>query len=382
MYTENILKEIQDSIRKKTESLTLANVHQFREWMKPHQDILDSLSVIHSLEQSTPVETEENQNQESELPQVVEQEEKPVETDAVEEEESDDAEYDDPTYPEPYPIGRRFEFRLRAFGGSIDEINYPFSEALVRSNGYQNGNILEVVDEIKTAAGQKKRFNFKIVDETVKDNPDLGEIENGIVEMDGTTLIVKRTTNGLIRDKDENGICFFPRLDDVRRFSLREGDIINGRYYLNNITSTFRVTHKHEYQVDTPKSVDERVREYRQANPSESEPGEKMIDRIDFTDFQNRYIVLLGLPSSMPRFTEALADQGFEFVHISPDEHKMRLRKQIQKADMLLIATVENSHESSKYAAHVANQYEIPFTSTHETGLTGIFNDARKLLDK
>lgn len=385
MYTERILSEVKNALSDKARDIQADKIEEYFEWVKPHHQILKSLQEIHEMQNAQEPEIElDSPDDEPQTDELLPKSTKPDVVNLFEEDEKLSRLED--SYPEPYPIGRVFPFRLRAFGGTIDELNYSIAEEFIREKGLRNGNLVKVVEKAGFFPSGDPRYLIALEDSSVEEeNEQLGEIESGIVEEKGGRLFVQRTVNGRIKDKDENPVVLYIGDRDIARFKLKEGDVINGRFYHNNITATFRATYRHPIEtVQAVPSIEERRLAYRSDTDDEdAEKGLKALDRVDTTDLTDQKILLVGLAHAVTQFENALSEVGhFQFTHLTGDEHKMRIRSQIIKATIVLISTVQNSHDTSKYVADVCNTHDIPFTSTHGTGITSILNDAKDLIGK
>jgi len=178
-------------------------------------------------------------------------------------------------------------------------LGYYMAEEYSRSYGLENGNVVEVIRQKGNFANGNPIYDFKIVDHKVVNNPDMCEVSSGIVELAGGRLVVMKTVNGSIR-VDENSVVLYIADNDQVKHSIQEGDIVDGRFYTNSITSSFRVTNKHDFvNMPSEPSVEEKRLSHRQANPAETEAGRKMIEELDLTPFDGVKILLVGLGTRM-----------------------------------------------------------------------------------
>lgn len=362
MYIDKVFDEIKQAMVNELGNLSLSDYERYNEWLRPHHNIIENLLEIQNINQK--------HNRTEPEPLTIE-----PETTCTE-----------PETEEPvaeYPIGHTFTFAKKAYGGVLEELSYPIPEDLVRGLELENKNILRITSIKGLFPDKTPIYEVEVVDRTETPNPDLADIKQGIVEKHGSRLVVTKTTNGPIVFNDSPTRLIISD-KDKHRLKIQEGDIINGRFYTNNLSGSFRATYKYSTHVSTmSKPVEAKRLLHRQNNSVETECGPSMIDQLDKTPFLNTRILLVGLASRMNDFTQMLGKTNeIDFVHLSGDDHKAKTRAQILKADIVLIATVENSHDTSTYVADICNQYNIPCRSTHEDGLSGVLRDAKSLIEK
>ena len=360
MYIDKIYSELIAKMVERLSETKLEEFEAYTEWADKHHTIISELVKLKQLE---PV---------VEIP-VEEVEEKIKEEIVVS------------TNPDPYPLNHNFMFEKKAYGGVIVGLNYPIPEDLVRHYGIESGNILKITGVNGHFPDGSPRYKFEVIDTTCKPNPQLMEVKLGKVERVGGRLVVNETASGKSIMVEDSPATLFLQEKDIHnpKFKITDGDIIDGRFYVNNINS-FRVTYKHDTEeMGNAETVESRRLSYRQNNPTESEAGLSMIDRLDMNPFLNKKIVLIGLSSRVNDFKMYLDKvEGMQFVHLTGDEHKMKIRSNLASADFAVISTFENSHDTSTYCAEICNTYGIPCTSTHAVALTGVLNDLRDLINK
>lgn len=366
MYLDKVFEELKAKMVKELEAVTLQDFGKYHEWATPHYRLIEQLAELKNLEFGKEAEPEDSS---------VVEEDKVKEPLAV------------LANPEPivdtYPIGHTFKFLKKAFGGVIDKMNYPIPEELVRAMHLENENKIMITGIKGTFGDGSPIYEFDVVDRTNVPNPSLAEIKQGIVDEIAGRLVVTETTSGSIKVNDEPASLFIND-KDANRFRIKKGDIVDGRFYINNIVGSFRATYKYNTDdVEKTTSIEARKLQHRQHNQVDSESGLSMIDRLDKTPFLNKSLLLVGLGSRINDFKQSLDKQEeIDLVHLSGDEHKARIRAQILKADFVFISTFENSHDTSKYVATICNEYDIPFTSTSGDGLFSVLRDAKELIEQ
>ncbi|MEX3713442.1 hypothetical protein ABFV99_13640 [Cytobacillus horneckiae] len=374
MYIDNIFAEIKGKLVEELNQTTLENFDRFNEWLKPNLKIIEQLqeiSKINFVSNEVPnINTDikgaekvlvEEVNSELDSQEFILKEDLPIDT---------------------YPIGHILEFQKKAYGGVIEEMNYPIPEELVRKLHLENGNKVKIIGTKGNFADGKPIYDFVIVDRTNNPNPFLSEVKQGIVSEIAGRLVVTETTSGSIYF-DEHPISLYISEKDSKKVEV--GDIINGRFYTNNITNSFRVTFKYDTDSVEIKLSDERKKlQHRQNNQAEpTELGNTMMDRLDKTPFLNKRILLVGLRSRINDF-KMITDRTDEidFIHLSGDDHRAKTRAEILKSDIVLLSTQENSHETTQYVSSLCNSNSIPATCTHNTGLFSVLMDAKELIEK
>lgn len=363
MYIDRIYSELIAKMVERLSETKLEEFHNYKEWAERHHGIISELVELKKLEPVLePTETA---------------------TEKVEEKIKEDLIIS--ASPDPYPINHNFLFEKKAYGGILVGLNYPIPEELVRNYSLESGNVLKIIGTNGYFPDNSPRYKFEVVDSTYTPNPQLMEVKQGKVEKMGGRLVVNETASGQSIVVDESPATLFLQEKDIRspKYRLVEGDIIDGRFYINNINS-FRVTYKYDTdEINSVETIESKKLNYRQNNPVESEAGTSMIERLDMTPFLNKKIVLIGLGSRVNDFKMYLDKvEDMHFTHLTGDEHKMKIRSNLASADFAIISTYENSHDTSTYCADICNTYDIPCTSTHADALTGVLNDLRDLISK
>lgn len=360
MYRDKVFDEIRNELITKFQKIELEDFEMYHKWATPHYEILRQLSSLSGLY----------------IPErmdVTEQEEK-------EEEETIDSMVE---YEATYPIGRIFTISKKASGAVISELSYPIPEVIVREMGIENGNKVKITGLKCFFENGDPKWNFEIVDNTSTPAPGLLEINQGIVSKVGHTFIVNETiSDNIIFVNDSPATLYINEVDSLK-YNIKEGDIIDGRFYENNVVGSFRITYKYEVEESTSiRSVESRKLQYRKNNNIKTEAGTSMLERLDKQALLNHHIVLVGLESRKNDFSNNL--KGFNEVkltHLTGDESKTSIFSTLEKADYVLISTFENSHDASKYVAKACKGLDVPCTHTHSDGLYGILNDAIELIN-
>ncbi|MCY9308807.1 hypothetical protein MOF23_07470 [Bacillus inaquosorum] len=366
MYIDKIFEEIKNKMAEELAAVkSLTDFKNYCEWAEQHHKLINQLCEIQSLHKSKDVNEPQRITVDEDL-----KGDCPAETIA--------------NTDEDYPVGNIFKISKKAFGGLIDELNYPIPEELMRVLQLENGNKIKIVGTNGFFPNNTPKYEFEIVDRTNIPNPDLMEIRQGIVKDVGRRLVITETVSGLIKIK-EMPVALYVNEKDAARFNIKDGDIVDGRFYSNNIVNSFRTTYKYDTdETEKEESVESKRLSYRQTNQSEQiETGFSMIDRLDKSPFLEKTILLIGLRSRINDFKSSLEKTNeINLVHLSGDEHQARIRAQILKADFVLLSTYENGHDKSKFAASLCNEFGIPFTSTKADGLFGVLQDAKELIGK
>ncbi|MFE4029263.1 hypothetical protein ACFX4N_24235 [Priestia sp. YIM B13551] len=372
VYIERVFKEIKSEMIKSLEELQLTDFAKHYDWMQSHYKIIEQLAELKDLEYRTKTETEHT-IEKINVEETKAQQETQEKAEEIEEEDKED---------DQYPVGHCVTFEKKAFGGILKEIGYLIPEEFVRKYSMENGNKIKITNIKGTFAGGNPIYDFAVADRVIDPKPNLAEIKHGIVDMVGGRLVVSATTSGDIKI-DESPVTLFISDKDANRLRVQKNDIIDGRFYTNNVTS-FRVTYKYNTeQAESTASVESRKLQHRQNTQAETEPGFSMIERLDKTAFEGKKIVLVGLKSRMNDFRASLDKvEEIDMVHLDGDEHKTRIRSRILKADIVILSTYENSHSTTKYVAALCNEFDIPCKSTSADGLFGVLRDAKQLIEQ
>lgn len=284
MYTDKIFEEVKIAMVAELKKTTASNFNEYLEWSKPHIKIIEQLQIIKDLNGIVPEEHKTDIDETILAPKNTNQE-------------KDKAE-------EEYPIGGIFSFNKLASGGIIKELSYPIPEELVRNLQLENGNKVKITGIKEHSNNYSAKYEFEIIDRTEVPNPLLVTIEHGIVDEVAGRLVVMESASGAIRI-DENPVTLYINEKDARK-GIRKGDIVNGRFYTNNVTNSFRVSYKHNIESVSVISDERKKLQHRQSIISPTETGNSMIASIDKTPFLGKKILLVGLRSRVSDFKQYL----------------------------------------------------------------------------
>ncbi|MEX3625431.1 hypothetical protein [Viridibacillus arvi] len=385
MYLDDIFKKIKEQVTLEISSVqNTDDFMKFCEWLEPHRIMIEQINILGSISTCSSASTKfgkEVQQLESNSQIITENE---TNIDFTEEVLVDEG-VEDLEEVQNYPVGFEFSFSKRAYGGILDHLQYVIPEELVRKLQLESGYKIKIIGKSGHFQNGEPRYNFKVSDVSTRcDNELLCEIEQGIVESNGNSFFITKTIHGEHLVEGKPAKCNIVH-KDVVRLGIQEGDIINGRFYSNNITKSFRATYKYDTDyIKQSKSIEEMRLAHRKNNKDDTESlGLAMMDRIDTAPYRNKQILLIGLASRMTDFKEMLkGKEDVSLEHMTGDETKSFIRSQISKADIVLLSTQENSHDTTKYVASVCNELDVPFRSSHADGLFSILLDTKELLDK
>ena len=356
MYRSKVFEEVKNELITKFQQIELSDFEMYHEWATPHYELLKQLAGLSSLHTSERTEIPE-QEKEASIP-VVENE-------------------------APYPIGHIFTIDKKALGAVISGLSYPIPEIMVRDMGIENGNKVKIIGHKGYFQDGSPKWEFEIVDFTSTPAPGLIEISQGIVKKISHTFIIDEVAGGGAIWVNDVPATLYINETDALKHNIQEGDIVDGRFYENNVTGSFRVTYKHEIEeMDFTQSVKPRKPQYRKNNTDETEANTTMLERLDKQLFLNRHIVLVGLEGRRNDFAANLKGVNeIQLTHLTGDESKATICSVLKKADYVLISTFENSHAASKLTAKTCKEFNIPCTYTHARGLFGVLMDASELID-
>ncbi|MFE7821370.1 hypothetical protein ACFU1R_24620 [Priestia megaterium] len=369
MYTENVFEDVKAKVLQEFNNVNVQDFDRFYEWLKPNLTIMEQLNKLTHIDYNSQTSEDVISS-----PDIIEEIKSPEEVNV------------DEAAKETFPIGHTLTFTKKAFGGVIEELDYPIPEEIVYKRGLENGNKLYISGTEGNFENGSPIYSFEVVDRTIIPNPTLAEINYGYVKNVGKRLVITETASGSIKDaqNDDQFICLYINEKDANRWKIKDGDVVNGRFYTNNVTNSFRVTHKINTHIkEQTESIEARRLNHRQNNQTESEAGLSMIDRLDTTPFLNKTIVLIGLRSRKKGFASILHNnKDINLIHLTGDENRARIRGDVLKADYVLLSTSENGHHTTNYVADICNEKNIPFTSTNSDGLFGVLMDVKALMNQ
>ena len=364
MYRDVVFSEIRNELIAKLQQIELSDFENFYEWAMPHFKLLKRLADLKDLA-ITDEKTFDKEEEKVTEGKNAAKEKSQSEEDLL-----------------PYPLGRIFTVNKKALGAVVAELNYPIPEALLREMNIENGNKVKIVGSNGVFPNGSPKWIFEVVDTTSVPVPDLVEISQGIVKNISHALVITETVGGGTIWVNDLPATLYINETDAIKHNIKDGDIVDGRFYANNVTGTFRVNYKHQIEESALiQSIESRKLQYRKNNTNETQSGISMLERLDTQPFLNRHIVLVGLESRKNDFAANLKRVGdIQLTHLTGDENKRSIRAILKKADYVLISTLENSHDASKYTAKTCKELDVPCTYTHADGLCSILMDVLDLI--
>lgn len=281
-------------------------------------------------------------------------------------------------------IGRVFSFVKKASGGAIEELNFHLNEEFIRRRHIEHGNLLKIMGIEGRFPDGKPRYSIEVIDHTETEHKSLIAVTQGIVEFLFGKYLIRRTTSETIK-LDGAEVTLLIQERDVEKHDLKEGDIIDGRFYKNSLES-FRVTYK--FPIESSK--DDKSIEYSRLTANRKKikkennmPTITMLDRLDTKSLKDKRILLIGLASRKTDFQSSLANYShIQFEHLTGDEREVVMRNAIAQADVVLVNITENSHHATKLATVLCKDLNIPMKSTSADGLYMLLHTAKEFLEK
>ncbi|MGL4523187.1 MAG: DUF2325 domain-containing protein [Bacilli bacterium] len=278
-------------------------------------------------------------------------------------------------------VGRRCKFRLTTRGGVLEGVSFYIPEAYARTRGLENGNTVEITSFDGWENETRPIFDFKIISTTTENNPNLIELKSCPVKKVAGRMYIEETQTGPIR-VDDNFRVFYLENNDIDYFKIKEGDIIDARFYREN-ESTFKVCYKLPIQESGVQTIESKMLSHKGKDfATIEELTPRLIDRLELNLLESKQIVLIGLESRMSDFRNSLKHYRFKFEHFAGEENRKRLKSAIIKADCILISTRETGHHASTFVASVAQEFNIPLSYTHGTGIFSVLTDTIELVKR
>ena len=399
-YVQALVNRIGENLEKVKDRNDLI---QFVTWLEPYKGLMEQLNKIDEVEQSltlvnntsplvqsTSTSTSTTPKQATELitpsSETTQSETEDIQSDselfintinAIEE----------PTESEENRtmIGKVFPFTLWASGGILEDIQYRLPEDMVRRMQLKNGYKLRIIEKLDNFPDGNPRYAFEVAEEIEVIHERLREITQAIVEARGNHLFIRKTVTSPITLLGRQVELPLRELD-AERFHISEGDIINGRFYTNNLTS-FRITWKYPIESEEVVTPVEKARllQRQTQKKNNTNVGPSMLDRIDKSVLIGKKVIIVGLEGRMNDFNSVLAhpnNRKLNVVHLTGDESEAVLRREIKDSDVVLLSTKENSHDATILGHAICKDLNVPVTSTDADGLYSILISAIELLNR
>lgn len=347
MNMEIILANIKEELKCRIEGLTFENVQNEKAEIDKHFNLLLAASEVTFLTTSPDTSKEETKT-ETILP--IEREE---------------------TILSGSKVGKVYEFKRHIRGGVILDLDggYFVPERMVRDMGVNHGDKVKITHEIPDE--EKMKYRFEVVEKVNKIVPNRTELKYCRVENDPYIgFYIEKSQDGPIR-LDEALFRFIIREDDVTKFNLAEGDIVDAAYSNIDPTKTFRLLYKYKLEEEEVASTVE-SRKLASADRFQKKAVTDQTEKdfpFDEALFKGKRVLIIGAGHRKHDFKDIFERIGAEFVALTGDESRTTIESSIQWADVVGINYGENSHYASTTTVDLCKKHGVPFKSTGTIGL-------------
>lgn len=299
---------------------------------------------------------------------------------SIEESKEKEVLQDDKTYT--------FERKIR--GGLIAELEegYVIPERMVRDMGIGHLDKVKITSMKKAESPyEKNQYWFDIVERVNAIVPNRCEYKFCKVEKDFGEYLVKESFEGDIRI---DGVPFpiILRNEDILTFSIQDGDIVDIAFYENNPSNTIKIL----YKYNTESMSEDSSMESNSSNSNQSKNKKKkgkdnkqLVERegvINKGLLKNRKVLIVGGMHRKSDYKSTFEGVGSIFDLATGDETKDSLAASISKADIVVIAVGQCSHDASIFTVTQCKRFGIPFASTHQQGLQSMLLCAEEAVRK
>lgn len=262
-----------------------------------------------------------------------------------------------------------YEFERKVRGGVVLglEGGYVIPEKMVRDMEVEHGDKLRIISYKQ--GYPKNMYWFEIAEKNHKMNPKRMEYKYCKVEKDFGEHMIKSYHGGFIK-VDEVPFQFIIDSNDVETFGLKEGDIVDIAYYLDNPASTMKVLYKYELHESVPTTVEQKKLSHTTKKIATDVIEKKAV--VDVELFENKNILVVGGGSRHPEYEEAIKKYGANVELATGDENKKMLSSMISKADAVAITIGECSHDASIYTVNTCKKMDKSFSSTDRNGIQSL----------
>lgn len=245
--------------------------------------------------------------------------------------------------------------------GMLEPSKIFVPEKFIRENGWENGDYIEA-----KMIPNSKFYEYTLIEKAPKPN---NRIEK-------TMLIVYKSnltdSPFEIRIRDENLDIDLPiplSKNDIERFDIQEGDVINFAYWPNHMSKGL-VVWKHSIPAQ---SLSEQLAEKNEKSKITNKIIEKTpkVQKYYKQSFIGKTIVMVGGRDNVAQANkEAIENRGGTFLHIQgKTENKEKIDNIIKKADLVIVYTNFIGHFPMWHTKEAAKAYQKPISFTKANGV-------------
>lgn len=271
--------------------------------------------------------------------------------------------------PEQAPakeIRLSYVFERKLKGGCLPKLNHALlTEELVRNLDLKNGDLL-YAEPKEGAYGSKPIYWYEVAERRERKMP-VQRVGLGFcpVEAVGNFLVVRKSyeTGELIRFS-EVSMELMLQDNDIREYSLREGDLVDIAYW-ENAPERPRVVYKHPVpkEVDMVKTVSRKRKDRIEEESRVAEP--------DLT-LEGKVILVVGNDAEPEKCREYFTRQGAEMLWADSKFSGNRLSGLIRKADAVVYLLRITGHGGMTLTKRLCKEYEVPFVPTWSLGASSL----------
>lgn len=264
----------------------------------------------------------------------------------------------------------RFERRL--VGGYLPTLDAEVSEATIRNQGIQHGDLVKVYTMGKSTAG-KERYACWLEEEKNCEPPkDRVQFNNCLVEVQASRLICRKSKNKLLQLNDE----IFSMLisdEEARTFSLKPGDIVDVAVSTKDLKAA-RVIWKHAIQSKA--NLDAKTG----SKSKKTKREKKQKDKSSLT-LKGKKILVVSTKNDRSRYEGEIAKRGGHLLMGDSDLLVNQMNALVSKADLVIVVTSKCSHDAMFSSKATAKALKIPVVFAKSDGTTGIIHLAEQIFE-
>lgn len=270
----------------------------------------------------------------------------------------------------------RVERKLR--GAYIPEIDAFIPEKVLRQENIQHGDYVYAEPTGTNSSGQKQ-FIYELAKKAPQKEEPEGRVEYLYcpVEKDVYMYVVKRSgiTGENIR-LDEVPFTIVINNDDLERFNIQEGDLVDVAFYKNNPDSA-RIVWKHDIQEN--EGLLESVEPVKRNERSKKDFKEDNVTEVEQV-FDGFTICIVGDKPNESSYKTLIEERGGTHLHVEPSWSSSRIETMIKKADVVVGLYDVSSHTGLEKVKEYCKEYNVPFEMISGRGKTKTIQTAIDLL--
>jgi Uncharacterized protein conserved in bacteria (DUF2325) len=275
----------------------------------------------------------------------------------------------------------RFERRIKA--GVIPELGAYVPEIIIQDLGLEHGDLV-TAKFLEKGIGKPDQYEFSLVKkaEEITHPEGIQEVNLGIIEYIprfGAFGISKTAGGGQLYNEYNEELTLQIADEDLDRFTLHEGDIVDAAYYIDN-PSYVRIRWVHNFDETDKAEKTEKPKPSSYYKKTDKDDEKEEVKQI----FKGKTICALGFEPFWYKMKEEVESRGGQLLTLTGKEPNFStIAGNLSKSDCVVIFAHHVSHSGkggSPKTVEYCKRYNIPFDAMHSFGRSSFVKKVSELL--